>query len=75
MNDNNEELRDAETAIEYGVKKIQAALTVLGACGYDWLGHDGDETVYWFSFLLGDEAKRIETAWDTVWKHRHTKTA
>jgi hypothetical protein len=75
MNDNNEELRDAETAIEFGVKKIQAALTVLGSCGYNWLGCDEDETLYWFSFLLGSEVTRIETAWNTVWKNRHTKTA
>jgi hypothetical protein len=66
-------LRNAETAIEYGVKEIRAALTVLGSCGDDWLGQDGDETLYWFSFLLGDETARVETAWDTVWKHQHTK--
>jgi hypothetical protein len=75
MNDNDEKLSDAETAIEHGVKKIQAALTVLGACGHNGLGRDEDETLYWFSFLLGSEVARIESAWDTVWKNRHTKTA
>jgi hypothetical protein len=71
MNDKSEELRNVETVIEYGVKKIQAALTVLGACGYDCFGNDGDDTLYWFSSLLGDETTRIETAL----KHWHTKTA
>jgi hypothetical protein len=75
MNDNDEKLRDAENTIEFGIKKNQAAMTVLGSCGYDWLGQDGDETLYWFSFLLGDEATRIETAWNAVWKNLHTKTA